>query len=97
MDISIGSQSTRYCKNCNYEAKDQNDRDEHLDIEHTSPSYEGDEHTFFYCNCCEKTLENKSDLMHHKKVTHSEKVSSCWHFAAGSCDFGENAGLSTAL
>ena len=66
-----------------------NDLNEHADIEHTSPSFEGDEQTFFACNFCQEAFESKRDLMLHRKESHSEKVSSCWQFSAGNCEFGE--------
>ena len=63
------------------------DLEEHADTEYTSPSFEGYEHTFFACTFCQEAFEKKRYLIFHKKEEHSEKVSSCWHFSAGTCDF----------
>ena len=89
MDISIESQGTRYCEMCDYEARDVNDLLEHNDIEHTPSDFEGDDQTFFTCHFCQEDLSSKKDLKLHKKEVHSEKVSSCWNFSAGTCDFGD--------
>ena len=77
MDISIGSRGTRYCEICDFEVKDMSDLDEHNDIEHTPPDFEGDDQTLNTFNCCQEELESNKDLMLHKKKAHSEKVSSC--------------------
>lgn len=42
-----------------------------------------------YCNFCEETFLNKKDLMKHKKNIHTDRVSICWRFANGTCDFGD--------
>ena len=89
MDISIGSRGTRYCEICDFEAKDMSDLDEHNDIEHTPPDFEGDDQTLYACNCCQEEIKSNTDLMLHKKKAHSEKVSSCWHFSTGICEFSD--------
>jgi hypothetical protein len=42
-----------------------------------------------YCNFCEETFVKKKDLMKHKKNIHTDKVSICWKFATGTCDYGD--------
>ena len=42
----------------------------------------------FSCNHCEQGFTSKKDLMMHKKHQHLEMISTCWGFAAGSCEFG---------
>ena len=39
------------------------------------------------CNFCEKHFLTQSDLMYHKKKEHSKKVSTCWNFSSGKCDY----------
>merc|ERR1719186_2005279 len=41
------------------------------------------------CNFCENKFDKIGNLMAHKKENHSEKVSICWHFTAGICEFGD--------
>ena len=41
------------------------------------------------CNFCSKSFEQKNDLMMHKKEKHEEKVSACWKYILGTCDFGD--------
>ena len=42
-----------------------------------------------HCNFCDKKFSTKKDLMKHKKKIHTEKVSTCWRFAQGTCIFGD--------
>lgn len=42
------------------------------------------------CNFCEKVFETTSDLMKHKKQHHGEKVSICWNFSIGTCEFSDH-------
>ena len=44
----------------------------------------------FLCSHCEQGFASKKDLMMHKKQQHIEMVSTCWGFAAGSCEFGSD-------
>ena len=41
------------------------------------------------CNFCTKSFEWKSDMMVHKKEKHSDKISNCWNYILGMCDFGD--------
>jgi hypothetical protein len=40
------------------------------------------------CRFCEKTLQNKSELMVHRKLEHPQKISACKKEMDGSCVFG---------
>ena len=41
------------------------------------------------CNFCERYFPSNGDLMKHKKNDHITKVSTCWKYAAGACEFGD--------
>ena len=41
------------------------------------------------CNFCEDTFDSIRSLMIHKKSHHTEKISACWKFLAGHCEYGE--------
>lgn len=85
MDISGDSQGVRYCEKCGYKAEDKHDLDAHESIEHIS--FADDIHKPFACNFCEHCFKNKSELMKHKKLKHSEKVNICWKFPHKTCSY----------
>ena len=42
------------------------------------------------CNICEEKFETIGKMMIHKKGQHTEKVSTCWKYADGKCELGDN-------
>jgi hypothetical protein len=44
---------------------------------------------FVLLQFCDKSFENKVDLMNHKKEIHRENVESDWHYSAGFCPYGD--------
>ena len=42
------------------------------------------------CRFCEKTFQNKSELMVHRKLEHPQKISACKKEMDGSCRFGDD-------
>ena len=43
----------------------------------------------FHCNFCNEKPNNIKELMVHKKKEHLEKVSLCWKYSSGTCEFGD--------
>ena len=83
-DFLDTSTDPRICKLCDYEAEDKYDLDNHTWTEHEEPENEP-----IVCNSCDKTFASLKQLMHHKKIKHSDKVRNCWKFIEGCCPFGE--------
>jgi hypothetical protein len=44
--------------------------------------------TIFECNTCEKILENKDKLLHHRKKYHTESVQTRKNVVSGKCIYG---------
>ena len=72
------------CKTCDDYFESKEDLDEHeskhavnIDMSRLS------------CNFCENTFGTIRDLMSHKKLEHSDKVSICRDFTNGACHFGD--------
>ena len=40
------------------------------------------------CKFCEECFESKRELMEHRKKEHTERVSVCWKFTSGQCEYG---------
>jgi hypothetical protein len=42
----------------------------------------------FQCKFCEDSFDSKRELMKHRKKEHSDRVSVCWKFTSGECEYG---------
>ena len=65
------------------------DLDAHENLEHTK--FVDDGSKSFHCNFCKHCFTNKSQLMKHKKLKHTERVSTCWNFQLGKCSYGDES------
>ena len=78
-----------YCEICSRWFSEESDLENHAQDHQKKIVIK--ESSTFYCNFCEETFTNKKDLMKHKKRKHVEKVTLCWKFEAGICDFDDSS------
>ena len=77
-----------YCDICSKWFDKESDMLDHKK-DHVKKKPHSNHEDLFYCNFCEEKFHTKRELMKHKKNVHSEKVTICWRFATGTCDFGD--------
>ena len=72
-----------YCDICSRWFEKENEMKKHRS------DHQNIENNTLNCNFCDETFHSKHLLMHHKKKAHEEKVTNCWRFASGHCDYGD--------
>ena len=82
---STASQASLHCEFCSYPAKDLLDLGEHVYQCH-GPEEEIEDESII-CYICGWKLENKMDLMKHRKEKHEQRVRTCQFFIKGTCEF----------
>ena len=77
------------CEECEESFTTKEKLQDHLVDEHNQGSnFQNINSENFNCSHCEQSFASIKDLMMHKKQQHVERISTCWGFAAGSCEFG---------
>ena len=78
-----------YCEICSRWFSEESDLGNHMQDHQKVKVVE--ESSKFYCNFCEETFTNKKCLMKHKKRNHKERVTLCWKYESGICDFDDSS------
>ena len=84
MDISNDCEGDTNCNVCGFKANTIYDLNAHIETVHSNSSTD-DSQKLFSCQFCELRFRNKTDLIKHKKFTHTDKVSACRNFQSGKC------------
>ena len=77
-----------YCDICSRWFEKEDEMKKHR-IDHQKPPVVNTQSDTLNCNFCDETFQTKHLLMHHKKKAHGEKVTNCWKFVSGHCDYGD--------
>ena len=75
----------RYCDKCEFEAADGYELEGHIWSEHDEEAAKS-----FACQFCGQNFSSLKDLMSHKKIDHSERVSLCYNFSNGTCPYEDD-------
>ena len=78
------------CNLCDQTFEKDNDLLEHKKESHNASIFQSTsiQKTALQCMCCKESFVSKRELVEHKKTKHLERVSACWKFTNGQCDFG---------
>ena len=75
------------CDLCDNTYENKCDLMRHIKEEHTQKG-ETKQKYGLQCKFCEECFESKRELMEHSKKEHTERVSVCWKFTSGQCEYG---------